>query len=497
MSSAAPGGLESVVRSLSTLISGKLRSQIDYRRGLEHMRVYMEAVGVNVANLPAIHVAGTKGKGSTCAFAERILRDKGLRTGLYTSPHLIDVRERIRVNGRVLPEDTFCRHFWHCWDTLSKVSSTSNGEFASPASSPGMPSYFRFLTCLAFYIFQSEKVDVAIVEVGVGGRYDATNILPHPMVCGISSIGFDHMAILGDTLAKIAYEKSGIIKKDIPVISAPQKEEAATVISSVAKEVGAPLYIAKKVPLRLKLGIAGDCQRENAALAASLCSEFLSRRGSTQEEQRISAWEEFTRRTGASSTSESSVPSYPLNLRRPEEGSLANTFWPARSHVVDGTSIGCKNLTFYVDGAHTKESLSACSAWFTSAAPSTTPKSLLFSCGSERNPSDLLPMLAGLGFREAVFCPMQSFRSSLAPVSRGDASKGDQPSAWQYEMASSWKQIAGENGEMSILSTNSLAEAIEAIQQGAVDGQRSVLVTGSLLFAGDLLKRMGKRFDEL
>mmetsp|Transcript_17814 Transcript_17814/g.44180 ORF Transcript_17814/g.44180 Transcript_17814/m.44180 type:complete len:107 (+) Transcript_17814:236-556(+) len=106
-------------------------------------------------------------------------------------------------------------------------------------------------------------------------------------------------------------------------------------------------------------------------------------------------------------------------------------------------------------------------------------------------------MLAGLGFREAVFCPMQSFRSSLAPVSRGDASKGDQPSAWQYEMASSWKQIAGENGEMSILSTNSLAEAIEAIQQGAVDGQRSVLVTGSLLFAGDLLKRMGKRFDEL
>jgi hypothetical protein len=128
-------------------------------------------LGVDLNSIRAIHIAGTKGKGSTSAMCERILRSAGFRTGLYTSPHLVDVRERFRINGGVLSKERFASYFWHAHDVLS-----SKGEL----------QFFQFLTVLGFYIFTQENVDAAVIEVGLGGRLDATNALTSPVVCGIT-----------------------------------------------------------------------------------------------------------------------------------------------------------------------------------------------------------------------------------------------------------------------------------------------------------------------
>lgn len=130
-----------------------------------------KSLGVDLHSIRAIHIAGTKGKGSTSSMCERILRSAGFKTGLYTSPHLVDVRERFRINGCVLSKERFASYFWHAHDVL-----TSNGEL----------HFFHFLTVLGFYIFTQEKVDAAVIEVGLGGRLDATNALPSPVVCGIT-----------------------------------------------------------------------------------------------------------------------------------------------------------------------------------------------------------------------------------------------------------------------------------------------------------------------
>jgi folylpolyglutamate synthase len=154
--------------------------------------------------LKIIHIAGTKGKGSTGAFCESILRNQGMKTGLFTSPHLIEVRERIRIGGKPLDRQKFGEYFFDCWKRVE----------SSPETSPSniMPNYFRFLTLMAFHVFLEENVDVAIIEVGIGGYNDPTNFVPIPYVCGITSLGYDHTNILGTSLADIAWHKAGIFK---------------------------------------------------------------------------------------------------------------------------------------------------------------------------------------------------------------------------------------------------------------------------------------------
>ncbi|KAL6176201.1 hypothetical protein ACLB2K_052836 [Fragaria x ananassa] len=156
-----------------------------------------------IAQMKIIHVAGTKGNGSTCTFSESILRHCSFRTGLFTSPHLIDVRERFRLDGyRVdISEEKFLEYFWWPFNRLKEKASDDIP----------MPTYIRFLALLAFKIFFGEKVDVAILEAGLGGKLDATNVQA-PVVCGISSLGYDHMEILGYTLGEIAGEKARIFK---------------------------------------------------------------------------------------------------------------------------------------------------------------------------------------------------------------------------------------------------------------------------------------------
>lgn len=174
-----------------------------------------------------VHVAGTKGKGSTCCLIESALRAAGYRTGLYTSPHLQTFRERIQVDGRLIAPE--------------QVAALVDELEPHIAAVPSL-TYFEIVTALGLVYFSRRHVDVAVVEVGLGGRLDATNVV-RPEVSVITSLSLDHMAWLGDTLDKIAFEKAGIIKPGVPVVSAPQPPEASAVIERVAAERNAPLTL--------------------------------------------------------------------------------------------------------------------------------------------------------------------------------------------------------------------------------------------------------------
>ncbi|MBS7575687.1 bifunctional folylpolyglutamate synthase/dihydrofolate synthase [Bacteroides sp. NSJ-90] len=199
-----------------------------YKEGLENTRILDEHFGNPHYSFRTIHVAGTNGKGSCSHTIAAILQEAGYRVGLYTSPHLVDFRERIRINGRPIPEE-YVVHF------VEKERS-----FFEPLH----PSFFELTTAMAFCYFADEKVDVAVIEVGLGGRLDCTNII-HPDLCIITNISFDHTQFLGDTLAKIAGEKAGIIKKDIPVVIGETTPETKAVFLQRAEEVSAPIIFAE------------------------------------------------------------------------------------------------------------------------------------------------------------------------------------------------------------------------------------------------------------
>ena len=199
-----------------------------YKEGLENTRILDEHFGNPHYSFRTIHVAGTNGKGSCSHTIAAILQEAGYRVGLYTSPHLVDFRERIRINGRPIPEE-YVVHF------VEKERS-----FFEPLH----PSFFELTTAMAFCYFADEKVDVAVIEVGLGGRLDCTNII-HPDLCIITNISFDHTQFLGDKLAKIAGEKAGIIKKDIPVVIGETTPETKAVFLQRAEEVNAPIIFAE------------------------------------------------------------------------------------------------------------------------------------------------------------------------------------------------------------------------------------------------------------
>ena len=195
---------------------------------LDRMRDLLAGLGDPHQQLRAVHVAGSKGKGSVCAMVAAMLRAQGLRVGLYSSPHLEDIRERITIDGEMIPQAEFIRQV--------------KGIAPIIAKSERGASYFDALTAIAFNYFADQKVDVAVIETGLGGRLDSTNVLT-PEVTAITSISKDHMAQLGNTLAKIAAEKAGIFKPDVPAVSVQQDEEVTPVLRAKAADVGCELGI--------------------------------------------------------------------------------------------------------------------------------------------------------------------------------------------------------------------------------------------------------------
>lgn len=208
-----------------------------YHPGLETMLKFDALLGHPQKNFKSIHVAGTNGKGSVAHITASILASCGYRVGLYTSPHLLDFRERIKIVekdiylgvGFSLVEKSFVLDFLENADAFITTEH---------------PSFFEITTAMAFEYFSKSKVDYAVVETGLGGRLDSTNIIT-PLLSVISSIGFDHKELLGDTISQIAYEKGGIIKPGVPVVIGEVPTEAEQVLSSIAKERSAPAYFGK------------------------------------------------------------------------------------------------------------------------------------------------------------------------------------------------------------------------------------------------------------
>ncbi|HKQ59352.1 MAG TPA: Mur ligase family protein, partial [Candidatus Eisenbacteria bacterium] len=194
------------------------------KHDLEGITALLTALGDPQRQFRSVHVAGTNGKGSVCALIERVLREAGHRTGLFTSPHLIDFRERIRVRGRWADQAWLERRIEH-------YTALPEGRDRT---------FFEVCTALAFEWFAGQRVEIAVVEVGLGGRLDCTNVLT-PEVSVITSIGLDHTEILGDTLEAIAAEKAGIIKPGVPVVVGAMPDAAHAVVERVARERGAPL----------------------------------------------------------------------------------------------------------------------------------------------------------------------------------------------------------------------------------------------------------------
>ena len=296
--------------------------------GLETIRLLSRELGSPHETFPAIHIAGTNGKGSTAAMTEAILRAAGCRTGLYTSPHLLSITERMRVDGEPIPQDQFAR--------LATQVRMAGERLVEQGLLPAPPTFFEQVTAIGYLWFAGQRVDLAVLEVGMGGRLDATNIC-RPMVTAITPVGLDHQQYLGETIAAIAGEKAGIIKAGIPVVVAPQEPPARAVIMARAVECDAPVIegqvtaelVRRTVDLRqwvefqcglgsfdACLSLRGDHQRVNAATAVAVIETLVSR-----------GW---TVGTDAITTG------------------LEQTFWPGRLDLRSGPA----GRPLLIDGAH-------------------------------------------------------------------------------------------------------------------------------------------------
>jgi dihydrofolate synthase/folylpolyglutamate synthase len=323
--------------------------------GLDRTRTVLEQLGHPERRSVTVQIAGTNGKGSTAALVDAILRAEGIRTGLYTSPHLCRFTERIRVDGVEVDGDRLA-------------------TLAQAVRATGVPlTYFEIATVLAFLIFAQSAVEVAILETGLGGRLDATTACA-PVGTAITSIAFDHVELLGPTLAGIAHEKAGIAKPGVPLFLAPVPVEADTEIARVAKLVGAPLmrFGADFAPSPAAPGLSGLHQRTNAAVAVALA------------------------RTAAEAAGR------PLTARSIEQG-LRSVVWPGRLEWLDERTL--------VDCAHNVEGAAALAAAL--AGMPKQPRVLVFAAVGGKAAGAMLEALAP--HVDAIFVTRSSNERSVAP----------------------------------------------------------------------------------
>ncbi|KAF7301806.1 Folylpolyglutamate synthase [Mycena indigotica] len=465
---------------------------------IPEMIEYLGIIGYKPADLNAlnvIHITGTKGKGSTSAFTDSILREAHPEwtIGLYTSPHLIAVRERIRVNGKPLSEEDFSRFFFEVWDKIetNKVRSSLRLE-----TTPDKPGYFRFLTLVAYHAFLSLKVDATILEVGVGGAHDSTNIVPRPIVTGITALGIDHVNVLGKTLAEIAWQKGGIFKQGVPALTVSQPPEGLEVLKQQATDLKASEFkVVSSIPQLSEIelahvlpGLAGKHQQQNATLAVHLAQTFL--------------------RAQEGSLSDTDVLP-PVIVR-----GLEKARWPGRCQTVEDPVY--TNTTWYLDGAHTLESLECCVQWF--ASPGVGLRSeigkpqrriLIFNCTSGRSGASFLDAIhshiksqlqifgsdetPSLFFDHVVFCTNVTyvdggFKGDLTSLAIPESDLTHLKT--QHQLSAAWSELIPTFPAENVHVLPSIQHAVNLIRQfDKSDGDHTaVLVTGSLHLVGGVIE---------
>ena len=398
------------------------------RLGLDAAKELLERAGRPDKNLRFIHIAGTNGKGSVSAMLERSLRECGCRTGLYTSPHLIDVRERFRIDGKAVSTENFNR---------------LGAELAAEAEGHSF-SYFEFATVLAMKIFADAGVDIVIWETGMGGRLDATNII-EPEAAVITSIALDHQAHLGSTLGAIAAEKAGILKKNVPLFTGRLPEEAREVIHAKAVESGCPEFaVRENVPecgetfirdgkilqkfnydgREIELSLPGKMQRENFRIAYEIILFLAGKYGFSVEKAL---------------------------------GALSDVRWPARFQWV--------NERVLVDGGHNPDGVAA----LTEAVKESCPGEkfmIIYSAFADKDAENCIPLLSEIA-GEFVFTSVGS----------------DGRAAFDE------KKLASLAGSYDVPSTV-IPDISEALQYALENDAMRIIVSGSLYLAGAVLEKI-------
>ncbi|HVY49035.1 MAG TPA: folylpolyglutamate synthase/dihydrofolate synthase family protein [Minicystis sp.] len=313
--------------------------------GLDRMRAALARLGDPQDARPSVHVAGTNGKGSTSAMIASIARAAGLRAGLYTSPHLCRFAERIRLDGAPIDDARFEA-------ALGAVLDGAGEEL----------TFFETLTAAAFVAFRDAAVDLAVIEVGLGGRLDATNTMRAPCCTAVTSIDFDHTELLGDTRAAIAREKAGILRGGVPVVVGPLADDAMAAIEAVAREVGAGPVTPVARPSALSVGLRGAHQRWNAAVAEEVARAVDAKLG-----------------TG---------------LARATPAGLASVTWPGRFETIERGGV-----TVVLDCAHNPEGARALAAALESEGFSAARTTLVFGALADKAYREMLPILAARAAR--------------------------------------------------------------------------------------------------
>ncbi|KAH7155539.1 Mur ligase [Dactylonectria estremocensis] len=434
---------------------------------ISEMREWLRRAGYSpqdLARLRHIHIAGTKGKGSVSAFATGMLREYGT-VGTYTSPHLISVRERIAIQGEAISQDTFTGAFFELWDRFTEAAK-SEGMDAAEAEGPlSKPFFFRFLTILAWHIFLREMVDCVVLECGIGGEYDATNVLPSKAVSSavITQLGIDHVAMLGETVEEIAWHKAGILKPNVKgfVRKIDEQPSVRDIIRSRAVEKNAHLVELDDSFVEQWGGVqgnlAGDFQKYNQALAVLAVREHL----------------------GMGTDPTTALLDIPEKMAR---GLKEATLRGRCETIQDGP------VAWHLDGAHTKDSLEQVARWFVRTLNPGETATLVFN-QQERDATELLA-----GFLDAIRQAAGTDSVfSHALFTRNDP-KG--PAVGEVREMAVQHRTARLMGDTAV---GCRTRALDNIQDTVAEARRiakhegsnhKVLVTGSLHLVGGILQAL-------
>ncbi|KAI1378818.1 FolC bifunctional protein [Hypoxylon crocopeplum] len=477
--------------------SAKPASQDLNAQAIPEMLTWLERAGITqddlAQKLKCIHVAGTKGKGSVCAYLTSILTQPSVssvagRVGTYTSPHLVSVRERIQLDGRPISPALFAQYFFEVWDALTssaRAEAARSGtqlpedELEGPATKP---FYFRFLTIMAFHVFLREGVKSAVVECGIGGEYDSTNVLPADAVTAsvISQLGIDHVGMLGDTLPKIAWNKAGVMKPGRTCftrkLESGDGEETMRVLRQRAAEKNALLVEIEDGEIEQwggvhgggKGSLEGEFQKYNQAVALHAASEHL----------RILC----------------DIPDTPGEKLAVLGERFADGLRQARlkgrcETQEDG------NLTWFIDGAHTAESLEEVAKWFAEerkALPDGAKVVLLFN----QQERDVARLLGGLheGIKRTQGSISKDTIFDSAIFTRNDAQprtadESERDLAVQHAAEDAMRKLSPQTDIAVVDNVSEAVKKIKVIPQG--DGVKAaVLATGSLHLVGALFKTL-------